>query len=113
MDRELGSWIKQTLQEHPNAKLDDDIANSDLESSVERRKMIRKRAPIQPKERLDYMNGASLPRKSRKTPPHVRRAMSISHNIESNSSDCASGSASGASGCSWVQEVTVLRPSLP
>ncbi len=34
IDGEMGSWIQQTLQQNPNAQLNDDIANSDLDSAV-------------------------------------------------------------------------------
>lgn len=34
IDGEMGSWIKQTLQQNPNAQLNNGVANSDLDSAV-------------------------------------------------------------------------------
>ena len=51
-DGEIGSWIQQTLEEYPNAQLNDDVANSDLDSSVAQEKeslhkqRMKKRGPL-------------------------------------------------------------------
>ncbi len=34
IDGEMGSWIQQTLQQNLNAQLNDEVANSDLDSAV-------------------------------------------------------------------------------
>ena len=49
VEGEIGSWIAQTLQQYPDAKLNDDVANSELDASVDKEKhtrKARKRAPL-------------------------------------------------------------------
>ena len=51
-DGEIGSWIQQTLEQYSNAQLNDDVANSDLDSSVAQEKTslhkqrMNKRGPL-------------------------------------------------------------------
>ena len=51
-DGEIGSWIEQTLQHYSDAQLNDDVANSDLDSSVAKEKSsihsqrMKKRGPL-------------------------------------------------------------------
>lgn len=51
-DGEIGSWIQQTLEQYSNAQLNDDVANSDLDSSVAQEKSslhkqrVKKRGPL-------------------------------------------------------------------
>lgn len=52
IDGEIGSWIQQTLEQNSNAQLNDDVANSDLDSLVAQEKnspheqRMKKRGPL-------------------------------------------------------------------
>ena len=57
-DGEIGSWIEQTLQQYSDVQLNDDVASSDLDSSVAKEKSsihnqrMKKRGPLTWKHRV-------------------------------------------------------------
>ena len=92
-DGQLGSWMQQTMEQNSYPALNDDVANSDLDTSVANEEKIlkaRKRSPL-PLNRLRDHEHAGL------KPYFYPRAQLSSWNGYSSSLAYATGSASGAS----------------
>ena len=92
-DGQLGSWMQQTMEQNSNPVLNDDVANSDLDTSVaneEKSLKARKRSPL-PFDRPRAHEHGGL---KRYFYPHSQLS---SWNGYSSSLDYATGSASGTS----------------
>ena len=104
IDGQLGSWMQQAMEQNSNPALNDDVANSDLDTSVaneEKSLKARKRSPL-PFNRFrahedDELKPHLYPRAQVSGP----RDLSSSWSGNSSSLACATGSASGTSSCGW------------
>ena len=112
VDGEIGSWIEDTINQYPNAQLNDDVANSDLDASVaqeEGKKKI-KRGPVPLRSNFAHPHVVHL---------HGRSPLDGSNSLSSSwagntSTAYVSGSVSGATGCaSGTGKHTGTSPSHP
>lgn len=102
LDGQLGSWMQQAIEQNSNPALNEDVANSDLDTSIaneEKSSKARKRAPV-PMDRLGaHEHGELSPHLYPRAHFHNQRDVSSLWSGNSSSIACATGSASGASGC--------------
>ena len=93
LDGEIGSWIQETINQNPNAQLNDDVANADLDSSVTSREHLKRNAPLSPSVKFGQYHDKLL------APRYRPRNLDGSWTTNGTNLACASGTASGASGC--------------
>ena len=102
IDGQLGSWMQQAMEQNSNPALNDDVANSDLDTSVaneEKSLKARKRSPLPFNRFRAHEHDELKPYLYPRAQPSGRRHLNSSWSGNSSSLACATGSASGTSGC--------------
>ena len=102
IDGQLGSWMQQAMEQNSNPALNDDVANSDLDTSVaneEKSLKARKRSPVPFDKFRAHEHNELKPYLYPRAQLSGPRDLSSSWSGNSSGLACATGSASGASGC--------------
>lgn len=102
IDGQLGAWMQWAMEQNSNPALNDDVANSDLDTSVaneERSLKARKRSPLPFSRFRAHELNELKPYLYPRAQPTGPRDWSSSWSENSSSLAYALGSASGASGC--------------